>query len=442
MIRVLINVLLMAGFVLPAFGQFKNILLDSVANKAGRYPVDPTIVINFKTPENILVASFPDHLYTSNDSGISWNKSKSRSTFGVWDNPVLISDFSGNIFYFHHSDPTGKNWESDEILDRIVVTKSKDGGLVWDGGTSIGHNPPKDQFYHNAITDRKGNVGVAWTEFDKYGSTDVGCESRILFSKSSGGSKWSKPVVISKPGDCKDDDSTVKGAVPAVSGDGKLFIAWSHDGAIYLDRSFNGGNMWLSNDILITEQVGGWNFFVPGLQKANGLPTLVCDNSKGTFNGALYLVWAEESVENDTDIYFMRSLNFGDNWTQPMRINDDEPGSHQFMPAMAVDQGSGHIYILYYDRREYNDEQTDVYLAYSIDNGATFKNVKVSDKPFIPSADVPFGSKISIAAHNGIIMPVWTRMDNGKTSIWTSIIKHEDLTGIKPEPKTGKKKKK
>ncbi len=424
------------------FGQFKNILLDSMADKQGRFPIEPAVAINYKTPDNILVAAFPDRLYTTVDGGLAWKKSTLQSTFDIWDNPVVISDFSGNFFYLHHSGPTGMNSERKKVLDRIVINKSKDGGTTWDDGTSIGHNPPKTQFQHNAVTDRKGNIGVAWTEIDKYGSTDEGCESRILFSKSSGGSKWSKPVVISQPGDCKDDDSTPKGSVPAVSGDGKLFVTWSHDGVIYLDRSFDGGNMWLSNDVPIIEQVGGWNFFVPGIQKANGLPTLVCDNSKGTFNGALYLVWAEESDENDTDIFFVRSLNYGDNWTQSLRINDDEPGSHQFMPAMTVDQGSGHIYILYYDRRNYDDEQTDVYLAYSIDNGATFKNVKVSDKPFVPSANVPLGNKISIAAHNGIIIPVWTRMDNGKTSIWTSIIKEEDLTGQKKETKPSKKKKK
>lgn len=442
MSKVVINLLWMAGLVLPAFGQFKNILLDSMTDKHGRFPIEPTVTINYKTPTTILVAAFPDHLYLTSDGGSTWKKTKSRSAFGVWDNPVLVSDFSGNMYYLHHSDPTGKNWASDEILDRIVIKKSKDGGTTWDGGTSIGHNPPKDQFNAGAIADRKGNIFVAWTEMDNYGSADEGCKSQVLFSKSSGGAKWSKPVVISKSGDCKDGDNTARGAAPAVSGDGRLFIAWTHEGIIYLDRSFDGGTMWLSNDIAVTEQAGGSSFSVPGIQKINGLPTLVCDNSKSLFNGALYLVWSEESMPNDTDIYFMRSLNYGDNWTQPLRINDDEPGSYQFMPAMTVDQVSGHIYIVYYDRREYEDDQTDVYLAYSIDNGATFKNVKISDKPFIPSADVPFGNKISIAANNGIIMPVWTRMDNGKTSLWTSIIKHEDLIGHKPEPKTGKKKKK
>lgn len=424
-------------------GQFKNILLDSMADKQGRYPVEPTISINYKTSDNVLVASSPNRVYSTLDGGLTWKKSTSRSAFGVGGNPVLISDFSGNLFYLHQSNPNEKNQASEKIPDRIVVKKSKDGGTTWDDGTSLGYNSSKNQFQHSAITDRKGNIGVAWTEVDKYGSGAEGCESRIVFSKSSGGSKWSKPVVISKAGDCKDDDNTVKGAVPAVSGDGKLYIAWSHDGVIFLDRSFDGATTWLTNDIAVAEQIGGWNFSVPGIQKANGLPTLMCDNSnKGAFNGALYLVWAEESVKNDTDIYFVRSLNFGDNWTQPMRINDDEPGSHQFMPAMTVDHVSGHIYMVFYDRRDYEDDQTDVYLAYSVDNGATFKNVKISNTPFTPSAEVSFGNKISIAAYNGIIMPVWTRMDNGKTSIWTSVIKHEELTGYKPEPKTGKKKKK
>ncbi|MBX2945759.1 MAG: exo-alpha-sialidase [Cyclobacteriaceae bacterium] len=426
----------------PGYGQFKNILLDSMADKQGRYPVEPTIAINYKTPDNIVVAAFPDHVYASNDGGLSWTKSKSRAAFGVWDNPVLVSDFSGSMYYIHHANPEGKNKPGSERLDRIVIKKSKDGGTTWDDGNSLGFNPPKDQYNPGAITDRKGNVFVAWTQMDKYGNTDEGCKAQVLFSKSSGGSKWSKPVVISKAGGCNDNDITPRGAVPAISGEGRLFVAWTYDGVIYIDRSFDGGNTWLSSDIAVTEQAGGSSFSVPGIQKVMGLPTLVCDNSKSLFNGALYMVWSEESMAEDTDIYFMRSLNFGDNWTQPLRINDDDPGSYQFMPAMAVDHVSGFIYIVYYDRRDHEDNQTDVYLAYSIDNGASFKNVKISDKPFLPSADVPFGKKISIAANNGIIIPVWTRMDNGKTSIWASIIRHEDLAGFKPEPKTGKKKKK
>ena len=92
-----------------------------------------------------------------------------------------------------------------------------------------------------------------------------------------------------------------------------------------------------------------------------------------------------------------------------------------------VDQETGYIYIVYYDRRDYDDNQTDVYLAYSTNGGSSFKNVKISEKPFVPQADRFFGDYNNISAHEGIIAPIWTRMDEGKTSVWTAIIKHEDL---------------
>ena len=110
--------------------------------------------------------------------------------------------------------------------------------------------------------------------------------------------------------------------------------------------------------------------------------------------------------------------------------------SHQFLPWMTIDQSTGYIYIVYYDRRNYNDNQTDVYLAYSSD-GSNYQEVKISESPFVPTEDTFFGDYTNISAHNGIIAPIWTRMDEGKTSIWTTIIRQEDL--IKPEAPAKKK---
>lgn len=425
-----------------AHAQIVNTLLDSTVNKRGKYPTDPGIAISFKNPKQLVAGASSGNVFVSEDGGANWENVRLISPHGIWYGARVLSDFSGNFFYVHLSDPTGKGEGTDELLDRIVVQRSKDGGKSWDGGNDVGFNPPKDQYQPNAIADRKGNIFLAWTEVDKLYSDEAGCTSRIMFSKSSNGSKWSKPIVLSvNEGDCKDGDGTVKGAVPAVSSDGKIFVAWSHDGVLFLDRSFDGGNFWLTNDIALLEQRGGWNFTVPGIESANGLPTLVCNNTKANFSGALYLVWAEQVEEGDTDIFFTRSLNYGDNWTQPMRINDDEPGKYQFMPAMTIDQVTGHIYILYYDRRDHEDNKTDVYLAWSTDHGASFKNVKVSEEPFLPQGE-SLGTHIGIAAHGGTIVPVWTRLDNGKASIWTATIRHADLEGVKEQETSGKKKKK
>lgn len=413
----------------PVFGQFKNIMLDE-QNADHPFICEPTIAINPRYPNNIVAGSVLDNVYYTKDGGKNWQKGKLASPFGVYGDPAVIADAKGNFYYLHLSDPTGGQGGYDsEKLDRIVVQRSGDGGETWSPGESVGLNHPKDQDKQWATADARGNLYVSWTQFDKYGDPDAACQSNILFSMSKNGKKWSDPVTISQlPGNCVDDDNTAEGAVPAVSHDGKVFVAWSNQGKIFLDRSFNGGDLWLSNDIVVTDQAGGWELEIPGHDRCNGMPVLISDNSKGPYRGSLYLVYADQkNGEDDTDIWFTKSHNYGDNWVLPLRINNDGKGKHQYLPWMAVDQETGYIYIVYYDRRDYDDNQTDVYLAYSTNGGSSFKNVKISDKPFTPQEDRFFGDYNNISAHKGIIAPIWTRMDDGKTSVWTSIIRQEEL---------------
>jgi hypothetical protein len=413
-----------------AIAQFKNIKL--VEQTEGSYPpVEPSIVINKKDPKNIVAGVVLDRVIYSKDGGETWSETKLQSPYGVYGDPALVSGPKGNIYYFHLADPSGEGRKNEAWLDRIVCHKSEDGGATWDSGESIGHNPPKDQDKPwPVVHPRKGNVYVTWTQFDTYGSADTTCHSNIMFSMSTKeGRKWSDAVRINQiPGDCLDGDNTTEGAVPAVSYDGKLYVAWSNRETIYLDRSYDGGEMWLRNDIAVTDHVGGWAMEIPGLSRSNGMPVLCVDNSTSQYYGSLYLLWADQrNGKDDTDIWFARSRNNGDNWTLPTRINQDETGKHQFLPWMTVDEATGIIWIVYYDRRDHDDLQTDVYVAYSKDGGSTFKEVKISESPFIPDATKFFGDYTNISAHKGVIAPIWTRMDEGKTSVWMSVLSLEKI---------------
>ena len=411
------------------FAQFKNIKLAE-EEAGGRPMVEPSIVINLNDVNNIVAAYGLDRIKYTHDAGATWQETKVTSPYGVYGDVVLESDRKGTLYFLHLSDPSGEGRSSDKWLDRIVCHKSDDGGKTWNEGESIGHNPPKDQDKPwVAIHPKKGNLVVSWTQFDKYGLDDPACQSQILFSTSTnGGKKWSKPIQLNQnPGDCIDSDNTAEGAVPAISQDGKIFVTWSNAGIIYLDRSYDNGTTWLRNDLPVAEHVGGWDMNIPGLGRCNGMPVLKVDNSNSNTRGALSLMWADQANGTDnTDIWFMRSPNQGDNWTDPMRVNQDSTTAHQFLPWMTIDQTTGYFYIVYYDRRDYNDNRTDVYLAYSVD-GYTFDEVKISETPFVPTPEKFFGDYTNIAANNGIITPIWTRMDNGVTSIWTTIIKQDEL---------------
>jgi hypothetical protein len=89
---------------------------------------------------------------------------------------------------------------------------------------------------------------------------------------------------------------------------------------------------------------------------------------------------------------------------------------------MAVDPISGNVYVVFYDRRNHENNMTDVYLARSSDGGDTFSNEKISAEAFEPNSDIYMGNYINISAYGGFIRPVWTSLANGYLSILTTII--------------------
>lgn len=427
--KAIILLLILSGILTHGYSQLKNIRLDELTD--GAKGCEPAIAVSMRDPKNIVAASAPGNVYYTLDGGATWEKSTITSPFGTCGNPVLVADRKGDFYYFHLSDPTGEGRQNEKSLDQIVCHSSHDGGKTWDEGTAIGYNPPKDQDKPGVTVDDKGDLYVAWTQFDHYGSSDANCLSSIMLSRSSSGKRWSKPVEISQtPGNCADDDNTAKGATPGVGLDGKTFVVWANQNKIFMDRSYD-GNVWLSNDIGVVNQPGGWDLKIPGVARCNGLPVLLVDRSKSRFLGSLYIAWSDQrNGADDSDIWFIRSTNQGDYWTSPQKINNDEGGKQQYFPSVTIDYSTGYIYIVYYDRRNYEDNQTDVYLAYSADGGVSFKNIKISETPFMPTEAVT-GNYTGISAQKGTITPVWTRVEDGKASIWTTIIRHEDLVKMK-----------
>ncbi len=389
-------------------------------------PCEPSISINPGNVQQMVAGSVLDNVYTSEDGGFSWHKSKLKSSFGVYGDPVIRYTNEGNVLYTHLSNSKGKAYNSTEFLDRIVVQSSTDNGKSWSDGSF----PPSDHIKDHdkqwlAVSPVNGDILLSWTEFDKYGSKSQKDKSRILFSHSQdNGRTWSEAIKISDlEGDCLDDDNTTEGAHPAIGTDGTYYIVWGYNGAIYLDLSKDGGKSWLSKDIKVADQIGGWSYEIPGIDRCNGMPVLKCDHSTSPYRGNLYISWTDQKngVDN-TDVWFISSSDGGNNWSAPVKVNNDSSGKHQFFSWMDIDQTTGYIYLVFYDRRNYEDNQTDVFLAYSTDGGKSFENMKISETSFLPEPIVFFGDYNDISAHEGKIRPIWTRQDNTKLSIQTAII--------------------
>lgn len=404
---------------LSANGQNPNIRISTK-----NAPNEISIAINPTDHSKILAAANIASVYTSGNGGLTWKQQTQRSKYGVWGDPVVAIDHLGNYFHFHLSSPESGHW-----LDRIVCQKSLNQGATFNQGSFTGLTRSKQQDKHWVAIDPKSQTMVlTWTQFDEYESKDPDDHSNILFSKSGDhGDSWSEPVQINAiPGDCLDNDNTVEGAVPAVGPQGEIYVAWAGPAGLVFNKSTDGGDTWLDREVKIDSIAGGWTLQIPGIYRANGMPVTKCDRSDSPNRGTIYVNWVDKRY-GDKDVFLTRSSDGGQTWTKAVKVNQDKSGHDQFFTWMDIDQSNGNLYFVYHDRRNHAGDSTDVYLSYSTDGGRSFKDLKISASPFLPDSSVFFGDYNTIAAHNGVVRPAWTRLDEKELSVWTAIVETQTL---------------
>ncbi len=399
--------------------QFTNVMIE----KGSSYG-EPAVCINPKNSNQIVAGALLNIIYTSSNGGQTWNTSWLNSTYGVYGDPCFAADTAGNFYTVHLSNASGS-------LERILCQKSTDGGNTWSNGTSIGFDPPKKQDKPWLCSDH-GNIYVSWTESDNVGSNNPNDSSVIMFSKSTdAGTTFSTAKRVSIiAGNCSFDPNSsmddMAGSAPCVGPNGEIYISWSGKG-IRFQKSTDGGNTWLNADAVADTFATSEFFNVPGMGSANSFTSIACDRSGGVHNGNIYICWADQrNGFNNTDVFLATSSNGGATWNTK-KINDDNSATHQYHPAMTVDPVTGIIYVIFYDSRNYNDNSTDVYLAYSTDGGNNFTNVLISASPFVPYLNNPIDTAMSgdyngISAFNNIVRPVWGRTENGQMAIMTALI--------------------
>ncbi len=418
-----------------ATAQPVNVKINTLSNR----PEEVAIAIDPTNPDNMVAGANLRNVYRSTDGGKTWKEA--RLPRGTYGDPSLVFDPAGNVFYAHLLN----TWEA------IGVRRSSDKGATWEplvrvrGESSDSARP--GSLFKTSLQDKewiaadlsdgpgRGNIYMAWTNFTKYGSRSPLDSSSIMFARSTDGGVTFEPYVrvSDRAGNAVDSDSTMEGAVPAAGPGGEVHLAWAGPEGIYFDKSTDGG-VTFGEDRVISDMPGGWDIEVSGIYRANGMPVTTCDVSRSPYRGTVYVNWVDDKL-GDYDVWLIRSTDGGATWSGRVRVNDDEPGNgrDQFFTWMAVDPVTGEIAIVFYDRRHYASDSTDVYLARSTDGGVTFRNERISTAAFLPSAFVFIGDYINVASYGGRIRPVWTRMDDGELSIYTALI---DPTPSAIEPRT------
>jgi hypothetical protein len=229
----------------------------------------------------------------------------------------------------------------------------------------------------------RGNVYVTWTQVPATGEAQF-----IQCARSTnGGATWGPPVRISTPG------ILTQASMPIVAPNGEIYVVYEHlrRGEIAFAKSTDGGLTFSTpkiaarfNSISFTSVNGGNGV------RVFSFPYIATDQK-----GNIHLVFAATSklfTPDHADIFYVRSTDGGNTFSQERKVNDDDTLTTQLNPSVAV-TADGTVGIKWWDRRNdvVNDSLTDVYMAFSSDGGTNFsKNYRVTDGNWFFAQKDPF----------------------------------------------------
>ena len=129
-------------------------------------------------------------------------------------------------------------------------------------------------------------------------------------------------------------------------GGGKVFVNVDPDG---LGPAPFGDRVFVA-----ATHVGGYDFIPPQPDRSvDAEAGLAWNRSGGLYPGRVYAVYTVEqkNESDDTDIYVAHSDDNGATWHGAVRVNDDGTKNSQFLPKLALDPTTGNLAVAWYDAR-------------------------------------------------------------------------------------------
>ena len=424
--------------------QAAKIRIVDVTPPDARRPAEVSIGINPTNPLHVIAVLLQsggpgeprvsNWSFTSSDGGLKWTATPAHNPDGRAQGDDVVAFGRNGVAYHTYISFDGIRVDRpDRAWSGIFVRTTRD-GEQWTAPVAVVDHintaiPFEDKPWlgvdRSESSPHRGNVYIAWTRFDVYGSDNPAHRSRIMISRSrDGGRSFSVPLEISDDtGDALDSDNTVEGAVPAAGPDGAVYIAWAGPKGLYFDRSTDGG--WtFGKDTIITATPGGWDLPVAGLTRHNGMPVTAVDLSGGPHEGTVYVNWIDER-NGDPDVFVAASRDQGRTWSAPVRVNDDPKGHTQMFTWLAVDPVDGSVNVIFHDRRGQSGTMTGATMARSVDGGRTFINYPLPVTPFdCCEKSAFFGDYNAIDAYGGRVVaafPVLTTMGQQKVQAAVAI---------------------
>jgi hypothetical protein len=375
--------------------------------------------------------------FYSFDGGETWDGELEGAGGSNSGDPAALIGTNGWYYIGYISDNLGQG-----------VSYSQDEGQTW---TAVNVANPsgfsgildKNHLWIDNSTSSpyEGHLYDAWTSFGGSNDNDIELARSI-----NGGISWESPVNISS---AVAAGSHCQGVNINTGPDGEVYAVWSiydswpiDENAIGMARSFDGGETWEPAFRIIDNTRGIRNSTTSKNHRVNSFPVMAVDISNSQYRGNIYIVWANIGVPgintgSDIDIYMIRSEDRGDTWSEPVRVNQDEPGlgKQHYFPWITCDPENGILSVIYYDDRNVGGNQVEVFCANSFDAGETWEDFKVSDVAFTP-APIPglaggyMGDYLGISARGGKVYPVWP--DNRTGTVMSYVSPYE--TNALPRP--------
>lgn len=388
---------------------------------------EPVVAINPDNDAKMVVAAndfriFGNsaRLFFSNDAGNSWIPAlvplSGLSNFTEATDPAVAYDAQGNVYYaMIHYQTFGNG-------DGLFVNMSADNGATWKNkAVEVKRNSDATVFedrpaitVDNSSGTFKNNVYVTWTSLENE-------NGRILFSRSvNGGASFENYIELATG---KVHTTDVK-----VDQNGAVYVAFLlNNNTIVVRKSVDGGLSFSAPVTAATFEHSGIAYNNTFLLKQNGttgvkvrsFPTLAL------LNNHVYICYSAKNAGDLSDIFMVKSPDGGATFSAPVKINNDNTGSDQFMPR--ADVRDGKLYITWLDSRDdANNVTIAAYLGVSEDAGASFTNRRLATQDFNPSSILLknyIGDYIGLAVGRENIISVWTDGRNNLFDVYAGIIK-------------------
>jgi hypothetical protein len=198
---------------------------------------------------------------------------------------------------------------------------------------------------------------------------------------------------------------------------GEVYEAHISNGALYFNASKDGGRTWALKNVFIDSLPNNRN---NPFSVVNEFAYTVCNKAMNR----IYVCWSDAKFGlKNNDVFLSYSDDGGKTWLDRILITYFPNHKQQFMPRFAIDHSNGYLYLMYCSQRNFaSGNLTDVYLAVSKDNGTTFTEYKLNDKPFEWNKAKPLSRYFSLTVRNGNIYPIWTQSDTKKKFVIYSTV--------------------